>query len=74
MKALGTGWKRGVRWQDFEVINLPSGKPTLSFYGVAAEIAEQFIRGTGCGSDLAHDNARGVIGNLGSFDGVGSRR
>src|SRR5262249_20249755 len=29
MKAIGTGWKRGVRWQDFEVANLPSGKPTL---------------------------------------------
>ena len=39
MKAIGSGWKRGVRWQDFEVANLPSGKPTLSFYGVAAEIA-----------------------------------
>ena len=24
MKAIGTGWKRGVRWQDFEVANLPS--------------------------------------------------
>ncbi len=29
MKAIGTGWKRGVRWQDFEVANLPSGQPTL---------------------------------------------
>jgi holo-[acyl-carrier protein] synthase len=39
MKAIGTGWKRGVRWQDFEVANLPSGKPTLSLHGVAAEVA-----------------------------------
>jgi holo-[acyl-carrier protein] synthase len=39
MKAIGTGWKRGVRWQDFEVANLPSGKPTLRLHGVAAEIA-----------------------------------
>jgi holo-[acyl-carrier protein] synthase len=39
MKAIGTGWRRGVRWQDFEVANLPSGKPTLRFYGVAAEVA-----------------------------------
>ena len=39
MKAIGTGWKRGVRWQDFEVANLPSGKPTLRLYGVAAHIA-----------------------------------
>jgi holo-[acyl-carrier protein] synthase len=41
MKAIGTGWKRGVTWQDFEVANLPSGKPTLRLHGVAAEIAKQ---------------------------------
>jgi holo-[acyl-carrier protein] synthase len=40
MKAIGTGWKRGVRWQDFEVRNLPSGRPTLQFHGVAAQIAD----------------------------------
>ena len=39
MKAIGTGWRHGVRWQDFEVANLPSGKPTLRFHGVAAEFA-----------------------------------
>lgn len=39
MKALGTGWKRGVRWRDFEVVNLPTGRPTLRLHGVAAEIA-----------------------------------
>src|SRR6202453_1736296 len=41
MKAIGTGWKRGVTWQDFEVANLPSGKPTLRFHGIAAEFAAQ---------------------------------
>ena len=41
MKAIGTGWKRGVRWQDFEVINLPSGRPTLRLHGVAAEVASR---------------------------------
>lgn len=41
MKAIGTGWKRGVTWQDFEVANLPSGKPTLRLSGVAAEIAKR---------------------------------
>jgi len=40
MKAIGTGWKRGVRWQDFEVSNLPSGRPTLKLHGEAAHIAE----------------------------------
>lgn len=41
MKAIGTGWRHGVRWQDFEVTNLHSGKPTLRFHGVAAKIAEK---------------------------------
>jgi holo-[acyl-carrier protein] synthase len=41
MKAIGTGWRRGVRWQDFEVANLPSGKPTLTLHGVAARFAEK---------------------------------
>ncbi len=38
MKALGTGWRNGVTWKDFEVINEPSGKPTLLLTGRAAEI------------------------------------
>jgi holo-[acyl-carrier protein] synthase len=41
MKAIGTGWRRGVRWQDFEVSNLRSGKPTLLLHGVAAQFAER---------------------------------
>ena len=41
MKAIGTGWKRGVTWQDLEVVNLPSGKPTLRFSGKAKEFAER---------------------------------
>ena len=39
MKAIGTGWSNGVRWQDFEVANLPSGRPTLRLHGRAAEWA-----------------------------------
>ena len=39
MKALGTGWRHGVRWVDIEVVNLPGGKPTLRLAGVAAEFA-----------------------------------
>ena len=41
MKAIGTGWRRGVRWRDFEVANLPSGRPTLRLHGVAAAFAEK---------------------------------
>ena len=40
MKAIGTGWKRGVRWQDFEVRNLTSGRPTLELHGEARRVAE----------------------------------
>jgi holo-[acyl-carrier protein] synthase len=39
MKAIGTGWRGGVRWQDFEVANLSSGRPTLRLDGVAAGVA-----------------------------------
>jgi holo-[acyl-carrier protein] synthase len=41
MKAVGTGWRHGVTWQDFEVTNLRSGKPTLLLHGVAARVAEK---------------------------------
>jgi holo-[acyl-carrier protein] synthase len=41
MKALGTGWRSGVGWHDFEVSNLPSGRPTLRLHGVAKRIAEE---------------------------------
>lgn len=34
-KALGTGFRHGVYWRDIEVVNLPSGKPTLRLYGGA---------------------------------------
>ena len=40
MKAIGTGWKRGVTWRDFEVANLPSGKPALRLSGVAEQVAQ----------------------------------
>src|SRR5438445_6794887 len=39
MKALGTGWRRGIRWQDLEVRRQPGGRPTLNFAGAAADIA-----------------------------------
>ena len=36
-KALGTGFRRGVFWRDMGVINLASGKPTMSLSGGALE-------------------------------------
>ncbi len=41
MKAIGTGWRGGVRWQDFEVRNQRGGRPELVLHGVAAEVARQ---------------------------------
>ena len=39
MKALGTGWRRGIRWIDLEVVREQSGRPTLALAGEAAKIA-----------------------------------
>jgi holo-[acyl-carrier protein] synthase len=39
MKAIGTGFSRGVSWQHFEVANEPSGRPTLRLYGAALDVA-----------------------------------
>jgi holo-[acyl-carrier protein] synthase len=41
MKALGTGWARGVRWLDIEVVREPSGKPTLKLSGATRAIADR---------------------------------
>lgn len=40
MKAIGTGWNRGVTWKDFEVLNEASGRPTLRLTGVAGQVAQ----------------------------------
>ena len=37
MKALGTGWRRGITWRDIEVTNASSGKPSLTLTGKAQE-------------------------------------
>ncbi len=36
-KALGTGMSGGVFWRDMGVVNLPSGKPTMTLTGGAAK-------------------------------------
>ena len=36
-KALGTGMRGGVFWRDMEVVNLPSGRPTMRLTGGALE-------------------------------------
>jgi holo-[acyl-carrier protein] synthase len=39
LKAIGTGWRRGVSWTDVEVSREPGGRPTMLFHGRAAEFA-----------------------------------
>lgn len=40
MKAIGTGMRGGVRWQDFEVGREPGGRPTMVLHGKAAAVAQ----------------------------------
>jgi holo-[acyl-carrier protein] synthase len=39
MKAIGTGLRHGITWQDVEVVRLPGQRPKLKFSGRAAEFA-----------------------------------
>jgi holo-[acyl-carrier protein] synthase len=41
MKALGTGWSRGVRWVDVEVVREKGGRPTIALAGEAKNVAER---------------------------------
>jgi holo-[acyl-carrier protein] synthase len=41
MKALGTGWSRGVRWRDIEIAREPGDKPTIRLAGVSQQIAQR---------------------------------
>jgi holo-[acyl-carrier protein] synthase len=41
MKAIGTGWRHGVGWRDFEVKRSASGQPVIEFHGMARIIAAQ---------------------------------
>ncbi|SEK60359.1 holo-[acyl-carrier protein] synthase [Bosea lupini] len=42
-KALGTGIRSGVFWRDMEVVNLPSGRPTMRLTGGAAARLAQMV-------------------------------
>jgi len=40
LKALGTGWAKGILWTDIEVVNEPNGKPVVGLTGQAKVISE----------------------------------
>lgn len=41
LKALGTGWARGIRWRDIEVKNEVGGKPHIELEGGALEVSRR---------------------------------
>src|SRR5256886_10353016 len=41
LKALQTGWRGGISWQDIEVAAKDSGAPIILFHGRARELYEQ---------------------------------
>src|SRR5262245_27886272 len=45
LKALGTGWSRGICWTDLEVRNDPAGQPKVMVRGGARDVA--VMRGIG---------------------------
>ncbi|MBM4011387.1 MAG: holo-ACP synthase [Planctomycetota bacterium] len=41
LKALGTGWRRGISWRDVEVTNGAAGRPSVTLRGGTADFAEK---------------------------------
>jgi holo-[acyl-carrier protein] synthase len=41
LKALGTGWIRGISWRDVEVRHKPGGGPVVALHGGAREVFER---------------------------------
>jgi holo-[acyl-carrier protein] synthase len=41
LKAIGTGWRRGISWRDVEIRNLRAGTPNVVLYGGARDFMEQ---------------------------------
>src|ERR1039457_2777215 len=54
-KALGTGWRSGVRWRDVEVVHQPSGKPELVLSGGAKKVAQE-LRVTRMSISISHSD------------------
>jgi holo-[acyl-carrier protein] synthase len=41
LKAMGTGWARGISWHDIEVRSDEGGRPSILLGGAAREICER---------------------------------
>jgi holo-[acyl-carrier protein] synthase len=59
MKALGTGWSRGIRWRDIEVVRKPGSRPTIVFHGEAAAVAAR-LEATRVALSLSHTKDQAI--------------
>ena len=41
LKAMGTGWTKGISWRDIEVRNDAAGRPSIALGGGAREVCEK---------------------------------
>jgi holo-[acyl-carrier protein] synthase len=41
LKLLGTGWRGKIAWTDIEIVNAPSGQPTVELSGEVKKIAHK---------------------------------
>jgi holo-[acyl-carrier protein] synthase len=41
LKALGTGWTRGIHWRDIEVQNEMGGRPKITLSGAARQLGDR---------------------------------
>lgn len=41
LKAIGTGWRNGMKFKDIEIVNNELGKPEIVLYGRAKSFAEE---------------------------------
>ena len=60
LKAIGTGWRRGISWRDIEVRNGPGGRPQAFLKGGTQEIAEKM----GVSYHTVDTHVRNIYGKL----------
>ncbi|UCD74584.1 MAG: holo-ACP synthase [Phycisphaerales bacterium] len=65
MKALGTGWRSGIRWRDIEVTHDSMGRPRLTLSGRCEELARELAI-VSWEVSLSHTDAYAVASVLGS--------
>jgi holo-[acyl-carrier protein] synthase len=59
LKALKTGWRGGISWQDVEISSLESGAPIVTFHGEALKLFEM-SGATTAHLSMAHTSAHAV--------------